>query len=406
MKSVASLRTLGVWGTGTLVMLADTDVGNVVAAAQAGTSWGYRLLPLLFVLVPLLYFVQELTVRLGIFSGRGYGELVRERFGISWSYVSAIALVIATIGSLITQFTGIAGIGELYGISRTRSLFLATTALIAIAGTGSYRRMQNAALFIGAFELVFFALAWAAHPDPVAIWRHALDIPWRNGSFMYLAAALAGAVFSPWMVFYQQSAVVEKGMSRIDYGAERLETAVGAVLTQSITAAVLVTMAALATDGSRTASLRSVSQIADAMSHLLGGALGRVIFSVGALGGAMVAAIVSSLALAWGVGEVAGFRRSLECRPMKAPWFYALYVAAVMGCALLVGYVPDLIALNLIAQVLNALLSPLVTGLLIALADVALPAEYRPQGWYRLAIVAGAFGLGAMGLVGTLGMLL
>ncbi|MGF6267485.1 Mn2+/Fe2+ NRAMP family transporter [Paraburkholderia youngii] len=155
MKSVASLRTLGMGGAGTLVMLADMDVGNVVAAAQAGTAWGYRFLPLLFVLIPCLYFLQELTVRLGIFSGRGYGELVRERFGIGWSCVSATALVIATIGSLVTQFTGIAGIGELYGMPRALTLFLATTALIAIAGTGSYRRMQYAALFIGAFEPVF-----------------------------------------------------------------------------------------------------------------------------------------------------------------------------------------------------------------------------------------------------------
>ncbi|MGF6267486.1 Mn2+/Fe2+ NRAMP family transporter [Paraburkholderia youngii] len=240
----------------------------------------------------------------------------------------------------------------------------------------------------------------------MTIWRHVLDIPWYNGSFMYLAAALAGAAFSPWMVFYQQSAIVEQGMSSMDYGAEKLETAVGAVLTQSLTAAVLITMAALVANGSRTASLHSVSQIADAVSHLLGGTAGRVLFSVGALGAAMVSAIVSSLALAWGVGEVAGLRRSLECRPMKAPWFYALYVAAVVGCALLVWYVPDLIALNLIAQVMNALLSPLVTGLLIALSVVALPVKYRPHGWYRLAVISGAFGLGDVGLVGALGMLL
>lgn len=404
MKTTAPLRTLGVWGTGTLVMLADTDVGNVVAAAQAGTAWGYRLLPLVLLLIPFLYVVQELTVRLGIFSGRGYGELVRERFGIGWSCVSAIALVVATLGSLITQFTGIAGIGELYGIPRAFSLLLAASALIAIAATGSYRRMQNRALIIGAFELAFFVLAWAAHPEPATIWHHALDIPLRNGAFMYLAAALAGAVFSPWMIFYQQSAVADKRLSSIDYVAERRDTAVGAVLTQLITGAVLITMAAIVVDGGKAAPLNSVSQVADAVSHLLGGTWGRALFSVGLLGGAMVAAIVSSLALAWGLGEFAGLRRSLERTPMQAPWFYGLYVYAVVSCSVLVLCVPDLIALNLAAQVINALLSPIVMCMLIVLSGVALPAEHRTPVWYRLILLTAACGLGGVGLVGALGM--
>lgn len=406
MKTAAPLKMLGIWGTGMLVMLADTDAGNVVAAAQAGTAWGYRLLPLLLILIPPLYAVQELTVRLGIFSGRGYGELVRERLGMVWACVSATALVIATISSLITQFTAIAGIGELYGLPRSVTLLLATGGLIAIARTGSYRRTQNAALIVCTLELAFFVLAWAARPDPATMWRHALDMRWRSTSFMYLAAAMAGAVFSPWMIFYQQSAVVEQGLSAIDYVAERRDTAVGAVLTQLATAAVLITMAAIVADGGSSAPLNSVGRVADAVSPLLGGVFGRLVFSVGVLGGAMVAAIVSSLALAWGIGEVAGLRRSLECRPMQAPGFYALYVCAVVGCALLVWYVPDLIALNLAAQVVNALLASLVVSLLIVLAARVLPDEYRPQGWYWLMLVCGACGLGGMGLVGVFGSLL
>ena len=111
-------RSIAIWGPGLLVMLADTDAGNVVTAAQAGAQWGYRLLPLVLLLIPMLYMVQELTVRLGLYTGRGHGELIRERFGVGWAYVSTLGLAAAVIGSLITEFTGVAGVGELFGLSR------------------------------------------------------------------------------------------------------------------------------------------------------------------------------------------------------------------------------------------------------------------------------------------------
>jgi Mn2+/Fe2+ NRAMP family transporter len=136
-KIIASLRGVAVWGPGLLVMLADTDAGNVVTAAQAGARWGLRLLPLLLLLIPLLYTVQELTVRLGIYTGRGHGELICERFGARWAWLSLAGLAAATIASLVTEFTGVAGIGELYGLSRSLTLPIATAALLAVVATGS-----------------------------------------------------------------------------------------------------------------------------------------------------------------------------------------------------------------------------------------------------------------------------
>src|SRR5260370_21638537 len=116
-RAAAPLRWIAVWGPGLLVMLADTDAGNVVAGAEAGAKWGYRLLPLLIALAPLLYMVQELTVRLALHTGRGHGELIRERFGLGWAWLSTAGLAAAVIGSLLTEFTGVAGVGGLYGFS-------------------------------------------------------------------------------------------------------------------------------------------------------------------------------------------------------------------------------------------------------------------------------------------------
>ncbi|MEX3936452.1 NRAMP family divalent metal transporter [Paraburkholderia phymatum] len=383
-------------------MLADTDAGNVVTAAQAGAQWGYRLLPLLLLLVPLLYMLQELTVRLGVFTGRGHGELIRERFGRGWAWLSAGSLAIATIGSLITEFTGIAGIGELYGVPRALTLPASVTVLLVVVATGSYRRTERAALLIGLFELAFFAVAWAAHPDPATVLRHARDMPLGDRHFLYLAAAIVGAVFNPWMVFYQQSAVADKGLTPDDCQAERWDTAFGAVLTQLLTAAVLV--AAAATLGTRgtSAGLNSVGEISTALSPLLGGHIAQGVFSMGVLGAAMVAAIVSSLALAWGIGEVAGCRRSLELHPFEARWFYAVYAASVMGAAALVWGVADLVWLNIAAQVLNAFLLPLVIGFLVALATKTLPDRYRLRGGYRWVLIGVSAVVCGIGFVGGL----
>jgi len=387
-------------------MLADTDAGNVVTAAQAGAQWRYRLLPLLLLLIPMLYMVQELTVRLGIHTGHGHGELIRERFGVGWAWLSTAGLTAATIGSLVTEFTGVAGIGELYGLSRGLTLPIATVALLAVVATGSYRRVERTAIVIGLFELAFFAVAWAAHPNLATLAKDAVDLPIGNRDFMYLMAAVIGAVFNPWMIFYQQSAIADKKLQPGDLDAARWDTAVGAVLTQCLTGAVLVATAATLVSGGVPASLNSVGEISHALSPLLGASVGRLVFSVGVLGASMVAAIVSSLALTWGVGEVAGYRRSLEYRPFEAKWFYGVYIACVAGAATLVWFVPDLVWLNIAAQVLNAFLLPLVIGLLMALAVKALPEPLRPQGVYLWILIGISTTVIAVGLFGGISGLL
>jgi Mn2+/Fe2+ NRAMP family transporter len=392
------LRWAAVWGPGLLVMLADTDAGQVVTAAQAGARWGYRLLPLVLLLIPMLYVVQELTVRLGIATGRGHGELIRERFGGGWAWLSMAGLAAGAIGSLVTEFAGVAGIGELYGLSRTLSLACAAALLLAVVATGSYRRVERTALVIGLFELAFFAVAWAAHPQLASLAGEAADLPLGSPEFRYLAAAIVGASFNPWMIFYQQSAVADKGLQIRDLRAARWDTAVGAVLTQLLTAAVVV--AAAATLGFGKTGLASVGEISRAFSPVLGERAGRLIFGAGVLGASLVAAMVASLALAWGLGEVAGYRRSLEYRPFAAPWFYGAYAGCIIAAAALVWSVPDLVRLNIAAQVLNAFLLPLVIGFLMALARTALPESLRPRGWYWglvLAVLAAVSGLACYG---------
>ena len=404
-KIVAPIGWIAVWGPGLLVMLADTDAGNVVMGAEAGTRWGYRLLPLLLLLAPALYMVQELTVRLGVHTGRGYGELVRERFGANWAWLAVAALAVATIGSLVTEFTAVAGIGELYGLPRGLTLPVAAAGLLAVVATGSYRRVERTAIVVGLFELAFFAVAWAAHPSLASFAKDAVDLPLGDHEFLFLAAAAIGATFNPWMIFYQQSAVAEKGLRADHLTAARWDTAFGAALTQCLTGAVLVAAAAMASRHGA-ADLASVGEISQALSPLLGGRFGRFVFSAGVLGASLVAAIVCSLALAWGVGEVAGYRRSLETSPFGARWFYALYAAAVLGSAALVDLSPDLVWLNIAAQALNAFLLPPLVGLLVVLATRALAPPLRPRGLYLWSLIGVSSAVIAAGLYcGVVGLL-
>ena len=401
-RFVAFLRQLAVWGPGLLVMLADMDAGNVVAASQGGAQWGCRLLPLLLLLIPVLYIVQELTVRLGVHTGRGHGELIRERFGAGWAWLSLAGLSAAAIGSLVTEFTAVAGIGELFGVAREVSLPVAAVALLLIVGTGSYRRVERVALAVGLLELAFFAVVWVAHPDFGSLVSDAADQPVGNAGFAYLAAAIIGATFNPWMIFYQQSATVDKRLQPDDLKSARWDTGVGAVLTQCLAAAVLVAAAATLRSGGAPASLDSVGEISDALTPLLGPQVGQVVFGVGVLGASFVAAIVASLALTWGVGEVTGRRRSLEYRPFEARWFLGVYAACIIGVAILVGWVPDLVWLTITAQVANAFLMPLVIGLLVALVIRVLPESHRPSKAYLCLAVASTALVSGLGLIGGL----
>jgi Mn2+/Fe2+ NRAMP family transporter len=395
-------RSVAVWGPGLLVMLADTDAGNVVTAAQAGAQWGYRLLPLVLLLAPMLFVVQELTVRLGLCTGRGHGELIRARFGLGWALASTLALTGAVIGSLITEFTGVAGVGELFGLSRALTLPLAAAALLIIVASGSYKRVERVALIVGLFELAFFAVAWAAHPGLKALARDAIDLPIRNRDFLFMVAAIIGATFNPWVIFYQQSATVDKRLRPGDLIHARWDTGVGAILTQCLTGAVLIAAAAAFASSGTSSSLSTIGEISAALTPVMGEAVGRIVFSAGVLGASLVAAIVSSLALAWGVGEVAGYRRSLEHRPFDAGWFYGVYAACVLGSGAVVGLAPNLVWLNVAAQAFNAFLMPLVIGLLVALAVVSLPAPYRPGGLYLALVVAVCAIVSAVGVFGGL----
>ncbi len=383
------LVLLAVWGPGLVVMLADTDVGSLVTAAQSGTQFGYAMVLPQLVLVPILYVVQEITIRLGIVTQKGHGALIRERFGRGWAMLSAGTLFATSIGALLTEFAGVAGVGELFGISRTLTVPVAAAFLIGIAFTGSYRRAERIGIACGLAELVFVPAMILAHPSLHAIGSGLGHVPLHDSSYVLLLAANVGAVIMPWMIFYQQGAVIDKGLGPSDIRSERRDTAVGAVLTQAIMVVMVLAFAATVGLAHPGAMLDTVGEISAALRPFVGDIGAKVLLGAALLGAALVAALVASLAGAWGISEVFGWTHTLNRRPdRQTAKFTVTYVLAHVVGAVIVLASLDLVTLVVDVEVMNALLLPVVLGFLLALEAKALPEQYRMRGLHRVVVTA------------------
>jgi Mn2+/Fe2+ NRAMP family transporter len=374
-------------GPGLVVMLADTEAGSVIAAAQSGAQWGYRLLLLQFVLIPALFMAQELASRLGLATRQGLAELALHRLGRLPTVVLLVTLTISCVGALVTELSGLAGVGQLYGVPVWQSSVVATAGLLAIILTGTYLSVERAAIALGLCELAFIALAWQARPERSEILSQVLQMPFGDRGFLYLLAASLGTCVIPWAIFYQQSASIDKGLTRTHLTAARAETLVGAVLCQTINAAILIAAAsAFGHGGAAGGSFDQVSEIAGAFTAVIGPAAGRVVFGLGMTGGALVAAIVVCLTAAWAFGEVLGLRHSLSESPAQAPWFYGAFAAVLVSGGTLVASGVNLVRLAIAVGVLNALLLPIVLAFLYLLARHELPEDLRLRGVYAAAV--------------------
>lgn len=376
---------LSILGPGLVVMLADTDSGSLITSAQMGATFGYKLLLQTLILIPILFMAQELTVRLGLFTQRGHGDLIKYHFGIKWAWLSVGTLLVSCVGAMVTEMSGLVGIGNLFHISPLVIICLTIIFLLVLVLTGSYKSVERIAVAIGLFELVFVYIAFKAHPSAQHMWHDVITFPHNTKEYLYLSAANIGAVIMPWMIFYQQSAVVDKGLRKRHLKYARFDTALGAIITQCIMASILIAVAATIGVEHHNAQLNSIGEISQALTPFLGVSLGKFLFALGMLGACLVAAIVVTLTAAWGLGEVLDYRRSLSDSPKEAPWFYSVYALVIISSGVLVSsHLINLVRLNVAVEVMNAILLPVVLGFLYLLARKALPNNYRLKGWYNI----------------------
>ncbi len=364
------MRYLAVAGPGLIVAFADTEAGSVTTAATSGAQFGMKLVLLQVLLIIPLFVVQEMTVRLGTVSGKGHAALIRERYGLAWAWVSLGTMLVTNLAALITEFIGIAGVALIFKLPAAPIIIAAATLLIGVSFSGRYKRAEYFALVLCFLELLFIPAAFAAHPSWNSVLHDGLlgSQPLGNRAYLLLVAGNIGAVIMPWMIFYQQSATVDKGLKEADLNLSRVDTAIGAVATQLIMIAIIVTTAS--TLFVHHQSVDDAAHAALALVPLTGAHWAGVAFAAGLLGAAMIGAVVVSLATAWAFGEAFHWPCSLNLRCTEAKRFYGLYAAMVIAAAGIV-LIPNLplIKITLYVMAGNAFVLPIVLGFLIVMSN-------------------------------------
>ena len=364
-----AIRLMAVVGPGIVVAFADTEAGSITTAATSGAQFGMKLVLLQLLLIVPLFVVQEMTVRLGTVTGKGHAQLIRENYGLFWCWVSLGTMLVTNIAALVTEFIGIAGAALIFGVNPAVMVIAAATILIGVSLSGAYKRAEIWALGLCLLELLFIPAAFAAHPSPMSIIKEGIlgSQPLANRDYLLLIASNIGAVIMPWMIFYQQSATVDKGITVRDLNLARIDTALGSIATQIIMVSVVVTTAA--TLYVRHISVTDAAHAALAFIPLTGRASG-IVFGAGLVGASMLGAFVVSLATAWAFGEAFQWPCSLNYKCTQAKRFYGMYAAIVVLAAGIV-LIPNLplVKITLYVEAFNAIVLPLVLGFLLVMAN-------------------------------------
>lgn len=363
-------HVLRVLGPAWVVMVADVDAASVITAAQAGSSYGYAMLLPLVLLIPVLYLVQEMTARLAVATGLGHAELIRERYGMGWGAFAVASMVAIDLVAYVAEFAGIVLGASIVGIPAGAAVAGALAFHAVVVLTGSYARFERMALVLSLGLFAFVALAFAARPDPAAVLgglSPASQLGHGDG-YLELVVATVGAVVMPWMLFYQQAATVDKGLTRSDLRAARFETLAGSVVSQLLMAAVVVAAAAaVAAGASSTVSAGGLVLPAGLAGLAVGG--GAVLIAVGMVGAGLLAAVVISLSSAWAWAELFRWPRSLNLSPRRAPLFYGLYLLEIVPAAAVALLATDLVGVVVNAMVLNVLVLVVPLTFLIRLSS-------------------------------------
>lgn len=386
-------------GPGLVVMLADTDAGSVLTAARSGRDWGHRLLLLQLALIPVMYLAQELSVRVGLSTGRGFLEATERRFGRPIGVVAAVLLGLSCFGALVTELCGLAGIGQMVGIPPAATAFGTALAIFVVFAGHSHRSVERIALVLGAFELAFVIAAWRVGPDLGSIGAETARAISTDRAYLLLVAAAIGTAVMPWTIAYQQSALVSKGLGVADLGAARVDTALGAIVCQIVTASILVVFAARpGADPVADGFFAGIPGLARDFLPEIGGSAGPAIFAAALGGAALVATIVVCLTTGWAVCEITGEPGSLD-RPLReAPVLYGVLAAMLAAGAALVASGSDLVDMAIGIGAWNAVLLPAVLAVLIVLARDADCGAHRLGGGRAFAVAALLLSTSAFGL--------
>jgi len=383
------LILLAVLGPGIITMVADNDAGGISTYSVTGSKYGFKLLWIFFILVPMAYFIQEMTVRLGAVTKRGHAEAIFEGFGNFWGWFSLVDLAIVNWLTLITEYIGMTAAMSLFGVPPWITFLGVTVVLVTVAVSGKYWTFERLTLFFCAFNLVYVPAAfWAMKSASAPAWNavtSGLFVPGfpsgNTGEFLFIILANMGTTITPWQIFFQQSAVVDKGLDVHDIKYGKIDTFVGALATCAVAVFIIIATGAAFFYHRPPITVQDAKQTADALVPLLPageGQYARMLFAIGLFDAGFLGALCISLSTSWAVGEVRGWAHSLNKTVKQAPWFYAihLFMLVTSGLVVLIPGAP-LITITMFVQVVAVTLLPsALVFLILILNDRQFMGEY------------------------------
>jgi len=358
---------LSVAGPGIIVMVADNDAGGITTYTATGAQYGNHLLWFLILLGPVAYFVQEMTVRLGAVTKRGHAEAIFSSFGRFWGWFSLLDLVLTDWLTMITEFVGMTAAMSIFGIPPLLTVIGCWLIMGAMITSGRYWTWEKITLVFCVLNLIYIPTAFMVHPAVSDLFKglipHFPPGGFTNTLFFLLMANI-GTTIAPWMLFFQQSSVVDKSMKEKDIRFGKVDTAIGSALTV-IVAVVLIIVCGKLLYGQDIQDAAAASRAIMPQSSIIGTIIAIGLFDAGLLG-----AVCISLASSWAFGEIFGWAHSLNTKIREAPWFYAYYVfdLALAGTVVLIPGAP-LVLITLFVQVIATTLLPAALVFLIILLN-------------------------------------
>ncbi len=363
---------LAVLGPGFITANADNDAGGIFTYSQAGAQFGYTLLWTIIPITLALIVVQEMCARMGAVTGKGLSDLIREQFGLRLTFFMMILLVIVNFGNVIAEFSGIAGSMQLFHISKYISVPVCAALVWLLVVKGDYKKVEKIFLVASVLYIGYIFAGVLSGPN----WHTALlatvKLPpakmWHNSSYISLTVAVIGTTIAPWMQFYMQSSVVEKGVNQRQLAALRTDVIFGSFFTDIVAWFIIVACAAtLFVHGLGT--IQTASDAAEAMKPLAG-QYAFILFAAGLFNASLFAASILPLSTAYTVCEGMGFEAGLDKSFSEAPafyWLYTLLIAAGAGVVLWPNF--PLVKVIIGSQVLNGVLLPVVMILMLILIN-------------------------------------
>ncbi len=368
-KTIRSLLLfLAVVGPGIITANVDNDAGGITTYSVAGASFGYKLLWVFIPMTLALIVVQEMSARMGAVTGKGLADLIREKYGVKITLGVMVALLLGNLGNTVSEFAGVAASTEILGINKYIAVPLGALLVWWMVVKGSYKIVERLFLVASGLYFTYVVSGLMAHPPWGSVLQQMVTPSFSlKGDYLTMLIGLIGTTIAPWMQFYIQSAVVEKGIGVDQYKYSRLDVIVGCFMVDFV--AIFIVVACAATIYAAGVHIETAEDAALALAPLAG-KWASILFSFGLLNASLFSASILPLSTAYFVCEAFGFEAGIDKSWEEAPVFYWLYTfLIVVGAAIILIPNISLIQVMLLSQVLNGIMLPFILIFMLQLIN-------------------------------------